>query len=122
MPIKEIAKAIAAIPSRITGAIGRKVERASRTTRHKLARIIVRRRWRLAFLLASTWLLWLSTAFLVWLALTSENPGVRPWLHSTKVWVVAAGSGVSLFYTMAQAERRWELHVHRQRYRKARKR
>lgn len=121
MPTMEAIKAIANMPMRAIGAIGAKVERASRTTRHRLAREIVRRRWSWAFLLASTWMLWASTAFLVWIALTNENPNVRPWLNKARLWVVVFLPAMGLLYETAAAKRRWELLLHRQRYRKARK-
>ena len=109
MPIKEAISAIKNAPSRAVAPIGRKVEKASRTTRHRLTRAIVRRRWRWAYVLASTWAWWVLIAFLIWFALTSESPNVTRWLYKTKLWLAVALPVLNLVYARWNLHRRWEL-------------
>lgn len=109
MPVREAIKEIATRPMRIAGAIGAKVERASRTTRHRLARKIVRKRLRWAFLLATTWVLWLLLGWLVWLALTGK-PSAQgtAWLYKAKLWLGAVLAAMTLATAHWKVAARWD--------------
>lgn len=113
MPAIDAIKAIVSSPRRALGWIGKRVERASRRTRHKLTRVIVRRRSRFLFVLASTWPLIAATLLLAWFALTGENPKVARWLNKTRLWIGVAVPALSLAYSRWDLHRRWELLVRR---------
>ena len=118
MPAIDAIKAIASSPKRALGWIAKRVELASRRRTHRLTRVIVRRRSRFLFVLASTWPLLVAALSLTWFAITSENPSVSRWLHKSRLWVGVAVPVLSWVYARRELHRRWELLEHRRQHRR----